>query len=350
MAEAERSEEATPTFKQQVALQAATGQRVLDPEFARVLWKCTDCGAAQAACRHRIDPGPSLRVARALAVQQGCAPREVGWLRERFRAQGAPYSQDLRAVLHGVAPDAASRPQPGEVALWPACSTLAHDPGEARLALALLRRAGRGEVRAALPDPPCCGYPLDAAGLADEFQAHARRVAASLQGWETVVTTGAACAHTLAWRYPAVGVKPSFRTLPLVDLLAASTGAWQDLSRDRPQGPRLAWHDPCFLGRRLRRWDEPRAALRAATGRAPLELPLAREDAPCSGGGGVYPLTHPEPAKACAARVLEAFRFTGADALVTGCPGAKRRLLQAEPDAPVLSLVEALARGCGVEA
>lgn len=339
-----------------MALQAATGQRKLDHAFARVLWKCSDCGAAQAVCRHRIDPAPSLRAARVRAVEEGVAPREVGWLRERFARHGSPYSVDLlgRLCAAGAGPPAIP---PKDVALFPACATLAHDPDQLRATMWLLARAGRDDVRTALPTPPCCGYPLLAAGLEAEFVAHAGRVVESLRGFQTVVTDGPSCAHTLAYEYAAAGVTPGFQTLPLVDLLAAHTGTWQQLAaRATASGtgstapaPTLAYHDPCFLGRRLRRWDEPRAALTAATGATPHELPLSRELAPCSGGGGVYPLTHPEPARACAANVLEAFRFTRADALVTGCPGALRRLRDAEPDAPVLGLPQALARACGRE-
>lgn len=337
VAEAERTEEATPTFKQQVALLASTGRRPLDAERARVLWKCTDCGAAQAACRHRIDPAPSLREGRAAAIAAGCAPREVDWLRARFAEHGSPYSQDLAA---GLAPEAtARRAAQGPVGLFPACTSLAHEPGETAQALALLDRVGPRGANLALPRPVCCGYPLDAAGLEPEFRAQAARVAVALSGFEQVVALGPACAYTMLYRYPAVGVRPSFGVVPLVDLLAARPAAW----RPKPDGPRLAWHDPCFLGRRLRRWEEPRAVLRAATGRAPIELPLAREESLCSGGGGTYPLTHPEPARSCAQRVMDAFRETGAEALVTGCPSAKRRFLEAEPGAPVLGLVEALA-------
>lgn len=333
-----------------MAWEAAHGRRALDPEFARLFWKCTDCGAAQAVCRHRIDPAPSLRAARTQAIEAGQAPREVDWLRERFARHGSPYSVDLNARLAGAATGPPAIP-PRDVAFVPSCSALAHDPAQVQSAVWLLRQAGRHEVRTTLPDPPCCGYPLLAAGLESEFRAHARRVVDSLRGFETVVTDGPSCAHTLAFQYPAAGVTPGFQTLPLVDLLAAHTSTWQQLAAKRAPSaerlPPLAYHDSCFLGRRLQRWDEPRAALSAATGAAPHELPLAREQAPCSGGGGVYPLTHPEPARACAQSVLEAFRFTRAGALVTGCPGARRRLLEAEPDAPVLGLTEALARACG---
>jgi Fe-S oxidoreductase len=321
-AEAERSELATPTFKQQVALLAATGERPLDAERAHVLWKCTDCAGTVPACRHRIDVAVSLREARVRAVEQGVAPAEVAKVRERFAAHGSPYTADLPARLQP-----GERVTSGPLGVLPACAGLAHEPDEPGLAVRALRAAGV-QVGVALPDPPCCGYPLDTMGLEDEFRAHARRVAASLEGFEALAVAGPACAWTMATRYAEVGVKLRPRVAPLVDHLAARLPM---AGTPALAGKRVAYHDPCFLARRLRRTAEPRAVIRALTGSAPLELDPAREDGLCSGAAGGYPLTHPGPARSCAAKVLDAAAATKADVLVTGCPSARRHLAKAAP-------------------
>lgn len=344
-AEAERSEQATPTFKQQVALGAQTGAAPLDAGRARVLYKCTDCRATVDVCRHRIDVASSLREARADAVAAGVAPPEVGWLAERFLERGSPYSADLAARLEAACPG--ERASAGPTALLPSCADLAHDPDEVGRVLAALRRAGRGEVRPALPAPPCCGYPLDALGLTEAFRAQAVRFAVALSGFEQVVVMGPACARTLARRYAAVGVPVQFQVTPLVDLLAAAAPTWAD---ERPAaGARLVYHGACQLEHGLARTAEPRAVLRAAAGREPLELGVPDEETLCSGGGGGYALTHPGPAASCAERVLARFREAGGEALVTACPTARRRLRRADPDVRVHGLGEVLAGAARLE-
>ncbi len=342
----EGSEQATPTFKQQVALDAETGRRPLDAERARVLYKCTDCQATVDACRHRIDVSSSLRAARAVAVEQGVAPPEVAALRERFDAHGSPYAQDLGAA----AAEALRRdplPTDGTLGLFPGCTALARLPGEVRAAAAALRRLDQAPALA-LSNPVCCGYPLDAAGLDEAFELHARRVAASLSRFRRVTCLSPACAWTLAVRYREVGVEPPVAAAPLVDLLAAQAPRIRELARSAPPPQqRHAYRDPCFLGRRLRRTEEPRAALEAALGAPPLELGYARGDTICSGGGGVYPLTHPEEAKGCARRVADLVRETAPDVLVTACPSDRQSLERAETGLTIKSLVEVVAERIG---
>lgn len=334
-AEAEGSEQATPTFKQQVALQAAEGLRALDLERARVLYKCTDCAGTAAACRHQVPVGDSLQAARAAAVAAGFAPPEVGGLAARFAATGSPYSMDLSSRAQG------GRPKRGVVGVMPACTTLAHDPAGLPRIMTLLGLTTL-ETTTALPDPPCCGYPLLAAGLVDAFRAHAARVAASLAGFERIAVEGAGCAHTLLRRYPEHGVRLGPQILPLADLFAAHAERLEELAPAAPAARPYAYHDPCALGRKLGRVDEPRRALSAVYGRPPLELGERGEHTRCSGGGGVYPLTHPEEARRCGERVAELCREAGGEVLVTGCPSAARRLRLAAPDLEVLSLDEAL--------
>lgn len=337
VAEAERSEVATPTFKQQVALLASTGERPLDPARAEVLYKCTDCQGTVPACRHRIEAGVSLREARVDAVRAGVAPPAAQAVAERFAATGSPYDVDLRARVAEAVPGGLATA--GAVAVWPSCTTAAHRPAALDRLVHVLRRAGV-DAHPAVPDPPCCGYPLDALGHQDAFRLHAARVAASLARFDAVAVEGPACAHTLLARYREVGVRPTFEVLPLVDLLA----------RHAPPAPppgalRYAYHDPCNLGRKLRRFDEPRALVRALTGAAPLELAPNREASLCAGGGGGYPATNPDGARACAARVLEAFRASGADVLVTGCPSAARLIARTDPGVRVTDLTGLVSEG-----
>ncbi|MGE0706972.1 MAG: (Fe-S)-binding protein [Planctomycetota bacterium] len=339
---AEGSEQATPTFKQQVAFQAQTGERPLDPARARALYKCCDCEATVPACRHRVSVATSLRDARAGAVEQGVAPPEVEWLRQRFLVHGSPYSVDLRRRAQG------GRPRPGLTGVMPACTALAHDTGSLPRVMRLLDLADV-HITTALPDPPCCGYPLDAAGLDDAFRAHAQQVADALAGFPVLAVQGGACAWTMAVRYAQIGVRLAPRVRPLVDVLAEHAPRYRRLVADAAlaagqasEAPVYAYHDPCFLGRRLARVEQPREVLRAISGRAPRELGYHGRETVCTGGGGVYPLTHPDAARACGRRLGDLFRETGADVLVTGCPSAARRLKLAEPELPVQTLDEAL--------
>jgi Fe-S oxidoreductase len=343
---AEKSEVATPTFKQQLAKLAASGQLALDAEAARAFYKCTGCNASKTPCRWKIELEPSMRDARALAVRAGVAPPEVARVLERFKARGSPYDRDLAKDLAEVVPAEPVVRDRTRVALFPSCTSITRYQDEVKDARTVLQATSnqKSDLAVILPDPPCCGYPLDSLGLADAFSAHARRVAKSLAGFPRIVATGAACAFTLGVRYAEVGARIEGTVVPLVDELAARADAIRVLRRSHvPEGGPFAYHDPCYLGRHLGRYEEPRVALAAATGEAPRELDHARESALCSGAGGGYPLTHPGPARDVALRALDAFRRSEAKTLVTACPSARRMFEKADPTLRITSVISVLA-------
>jgi Fe-S oxidoreductase len=87
------------------------------------------------------------------------------------------------------------------------------------------------------------------------------------------------------------------------------------------RGPvgRVAWHDPCHLGRASGLYGPPRAVIEALPGAELAELAHHHDDALCC--GGVVTLLH-DPQIACklARDVLAEARATGAATLVSACP------------------------------
>lgn len=85
---------------------------------------------------------------------------------------------------------------------------------------------------------------------------------------------------------------------------------------------KVAFHDPCYLGRWQGEYEAPRALLKAVPGLALLEMPRNRQNALCCGGGGGNFFTdilgHGGD-QAARVRVREAVE-TGADVLSAACP------------------------------
>jgi Fe-S oxidoreductase len=101
----------------------------------------------------------------------------------------------------------------------------------------------------------------------------------------------------------------------------------------------MRWHDPCQLGRGLGIYDAPRVVLTRVLGRAPLEFPMRRERAECSGGGGLLPLTMPENSRAIAGK-----RIADADGaeIVTACASSVLRFRSAGARATdIVTLIDA---------
>ena len=91
-----------------------------------------------------------------------------------------------------------------------------------------------------------------------------------------------------------------------------------ELTKD--YGKKITYHDPCYLGRHNGIYDEPREVLKKISGLELIEMPDAREDSLCCGGGGgrIWMET-PKGERFSDLRVEQASEV-GAEVLVTSCP------------------------------
>lgn len=317
------------------------------PGPGAALYACTGCGACTEACLHGVRPGQALLEGRGLAEALTLdLPR-----RQRERAQDASA-----AVQRAVPPE--RRAAHAQVAYLPACLSRRQggQPGEgpaeeARLAMQVFDRlaASRAEAEIAIAAPreACGGYPLYAAGRMEQFRVYAEVFAREVAGHDTLVLGCPACTWLLRTQYPAHGVPLRPRVEHASEYLARMA---QDLPVRRLL-PEALYHDPCYLGRHLGVYEEPRALL-ARTVSRPLEFPKSRAEAACCGGGGLLPLTAPETALAMAReRLADHARGAGGaqseappemPPIVTACPSCALSLDRAGAKR-VLGLLELLA-------
>jgi len=386
---AEPRETITPWGKMSVAWMAAHGDVPLDRSHAAPAWACTGCFACRELCDHRNPVADVLLDARAAFTARGVAPEGARRVLERF----ARHDGETRTLARGLVSRAAGAVGiAGDVkaraALLVGCGYLRRAPAEAMHAIeaataiegrhvsapgSLARPPGRSAGAWSKQDRPvalvdaCCGLPLRLAGDVDGFRAHARSVVRALEasGVERVLVADAGCALALRRRYPDAGVDlpADDAARPFVEPLVEAAARWlasrrappessvplsgervrPDLGEahaddadeaDRRAGEAVFWHDPCALGRGLGVFDAPRLVLARLLGRPPNEFPSSREDAVCSGAGGLLPSTMPDVARAIARARLDEACSGGATQIVTGCASGLFALRRAAASAP----------------
>lgn len=94
-------------------------------------------------------------------------------------------------------------------------------------------------------------------------------------------------------------------------------------NRQIKQNVRLTYHDSCHMKRHLGIFNEPREILKGLAGAEFVEMPKA--DA-CCGCGGSFSLKFPEVSAGILSKKLANIKKTGADFVVTGCPGCLMQL------------------------
>lgn len=285
-------------------------------DLAETAWSCTGCGGCEGLCLLHNPVRDTLWDARREAHDAELLPATVKAFREGFEARLARLQRPAALDEVGVGD--------GSVVFLPGCTMVAREPELLRQGAAAVARLTGG---ARTLTGVCCGAPLLDAGDERGFRAAAARLTEALGDAEHLVLGDAGCAYALRSHYAKRGLfAPSWRRVEHVSELASrSLDAIPRVHDERA----VFVHDACRLGRGLGVYDAPRAALHAMLGAPPRELPVHREHAQCSGGGGLLPRTNREASRAVAgelaALVHEAAE--GAPAVVvTSCPESRAQL------------------------
>ena len=313
-----------PQAKMATLNQIRLGHERWTPETSSPIWACTGCGHCTTYCAHGVTPGTSLFTGREEAVRRGVIPPALAMYPERFRAR----EERLAGVLRDLA---GPRQKPrARIALWPGCDAVDKGAGDVRASLALLDRVLDEPVGVVDGPRVCGGYPLLAAGHADEFRWHALRVAAELSRYGQVIMNCSACVHALRALYPAEGVHLAAEILHVSEVLAPHAPKLAPTVAEPANDGPIYYHDPCYLARHERVMDAPRTVLgKVAEVR---ELAWSRGDTECCGGGGMLPKTMPDVADAMARRRLAEVADAGGGTVVTSCGTCKYMLARNAPE------------------
>jgi dimethylglycine catabolism B len=200
---------------------------------------------------------------------------------------------------------------------------VSHDAEEAEpleAAVRVLRRLGIQPGYLA-EEEPCCGAALFQAGLQDEFAVNAARAFQKLKssGVRSIIGIVPYCTHALKRLFPRFIDGYDLDVRHFVEVVAARIPS---LNLRFPRKVKVTYHDPCQLVRFLKIVEEPRRILNAI-GNITLVEPdwTNREFSTCCGGGGGFEAVFPELSQMLAANRAKELAQTGAEIIVTHCPG-----------------------------
>jgi glycolate oxidase iron-sulfur subunit len=208
----------------------------------------------------------------------------------------------------------------GQVAIFPGCAFefFFADVGE-RIALALAEAGFEVVYPKGLT---CCGLAVRSAGDLATAQLMAKHNIEILSQFDHIVTGCATCSSALKdygkwfpqndeWQLRAS--KLSARVSDFSEFLV------KEGFQPRPTEPiTVTYHDPCHLKWRQAIKDEPRRLLDSIEGVKYIEMEGADE---CCGLGGAFGITHRDISLAIQAKKMESIKKTGAQIVVTSCPG-----------------------------
>ncbi len=324
VSDADQNEMTTPWGKMS-AMKLVADQKLADhPETMALAYKCLECRLCQASCELDNPVASVLDAFRRRAFQKGTAPGSILEYSRKFRDHNNPYGYDLRDILREkFAKRLAIK---SRTVYLPGCTEIAESPETIGTVFRLFDHFGLKDVALYPERNQCCGYPLYAAGDWEGFRELAKENAAALRDYRQIVTGSPECLYTLETLYPEAGFPVRARLLHVLEFM---NGALRVSGRSGSSFGKIAYHDPCLMGRFRKLYDLPREALRQATGSLPLEFSQNREYSYCCGAGGLLPVSSPETAAGVTRTRVQEFHRTGADVVVSSCPSCVRRFQDA---------------------
>ncbi len=195
----------------------------------------------------------------------------------------------------------------------------------------------RNGVEVVVPqEQGCCGAPVFLG--AGDFETGRKMADANVkafEGLDYVISDCATCTSALKdyakfladtpqrkKAYEKFGKKVKDISEFLIDVLDLPSSAYKPSAEAK--GKKVTWHDPCHLSRHLGITSQPRQVIKSISGIEYIEMPNADR---CCGMAGAFSMYYYDLSKEIADKKAASIEATGADIVVSSCPGCEIQLI-----------------------
>lgn len=299
-------------------------------EDEHILFACTTCSMCQSNCPRGVKIVDNVRAMRASIVGAGMAPANLRPILGSTHANGNPWSgpREKRTAWQQGLEVPAFGPDT-EYFLFVCCHSC-YDPRSTKVAQSIVKLLKAAGISFGVigNEESCCGESMRKLGDEELFQklAQSNIELFNAKGVKKIITTSPHCLWTFTQEYPELGGR--WEVIHYTQVLAQCVqDGWLKLSKDGSK--KVAFHDPCYLGRHSGVFDAPRQLLENAVDGGTVELSRSRElSLCCAGGGGRIWAEVPMGERFGELRVTDAID-KGAKVLATACPYCMNMLIDA---------------------
>jgi succinate dehydrogenase/fumarate reductase iron-sulfur protein len=288
------------------------------------IWLCTQCNSCTLFCPKLLQCANAIVDDHCLVVESGAIPRTVKDVLESVYKYNNPMgTHQSKRMDWAKGSNVKAYPAVTEAdVLFFVCCSDAYDMRNqevARLMASVFDRLGVSYATLG-SEEWCCGDHILRLGEKGLFEMLAEHNISMFKKFEAerIVTLSPHCYNTFKRDKPYS--EAAFNVQHYTQFLADAIRQGK-LKPSKALKKKVAYHDPCFLGKRNDIFDAPREILQAISGLELVEMKRTKQSSFCCGGGAGRVWTEEaQPEKRpCVDRVKEALDL-GVDVIATACP------------------------------
>jgi Fe-S oxidoreductase len=288
------------------------------------IWLCTTCRNCVQRCPRGVEIIDVMRAVRRVMVPDGVVPASIPSLRSvmtSLASVGNPWGQEPNDRANWAKELGLKEFTEGTEVLYFPCCYPSYDPRLRKVAQATADLLNKAGVNFGIlgSKEMCCGESVRKAGNETLFKRLARENIKTFieNGVKKIVVSSPHCFHTFKNEYPEF--KVNFEVIHITQYLFQLMQEGK-LKITKEYKKKVAYHDPCYLGRHNGIYDEPREVLKKIPGLDLREMADMREKSLCCGmGGGRIWMETAKNERFSDIRLQQALD-AGAEELVTACP------------------------------
>jgi glycolate oxidase len=309
-----------------LAYHLLTGRLEPSKELADRFYKCTTCLNCNAVCPAGIKVPDIIQAARTRLVNAGYLPPIHQTLMESIEEKGNPFGEAIEKRTD-IYPREYQPRDKAPTLLYFGCVASYQDINIIPSALNIMNRANIDYISLGNKEY-CCGYISFLVGDEKEFETCINKNIGLFQqmGLKEIVTTCAGCYRTFKDLYPKHRKLDHIQVYHFVEYLEKLVTDNKITFKNGAKKMKVAYHDPCDIGRHMNIYDPPRSVIRAIPSVELVEFPQNRNLAKCCGGGGGLKAYDTEMSLGIAYKRIQEANSVGAEVVVSACPACKSNL------------------------
>ncbi len=292
------------------------------PSERTEIWECTSCATCIQRCPKKVRPMDLVIHLRSDIIESGRIRPAVRDALESTFLHGNPWGRAREKRTEWIGDEKVKILKEGESVdiLYYVCCTAAYDTRVQEVARSIIKIMNRLNLDYAIlgNEENCCSNEMNKMGEKGLFEISMEKNIElfSKYRFSKMVTTSPHCFHTFKNDYPEADYQLFHYTQFFSMLIDDGI-----LKFSKELKSKITYHDPCFLGKQNKIFEEPRKILQSIPGVEYIEMDRSRERSLCceGGGGRMWIESESQEERLAEIRVKDAVS-SGAEILATACP------------------------------